>query len=278
MHRDLELQLRDEILKREKIYSFSDIRQRAQELRAIDGQVNDKLISDNWVHSFIARNPSLKALFPTCAAAERILQKSELDWWFEKFGGLLESVEPSLLANFDETMVAPSKRKWKAVVPSDARSVVLSISNDPNHITLCPFIFADGNALIPSVILPLQYAPQLPPDLYTRFHWAGTAKGWITDDIFKEIIEKIFIPEIAKRREAMHFEDKKAILLLDSHGSRFQECISKLLSDNNIEMLTIPAHSSHVLQPLDRITFSLFKSELQKLKHKYNFEKPILEK
>ena len=76
----------------------------------------------------------------------------------------------------------------------------------------------------------------------------------------------------------MHLQNKKAILLLDLHGSRFQECILKLLCDNNIEMLTIPAHSSHVLQPLDRVTFSLFKSELQKLKHKYNFEKPILER
>ena len=94
----------------------------------------------------------------------------------------------------------------------------------------------------------------------------------------RRLLKKIFILEIAKRREAMHFEDKKAILLLDSHGSCFQECISKLLSDNNIERLTILAHSSHILQPLDWVTFSLFKSELQKLKHKYNFEKLIPEK
>ena len=43
-------------------------------------------------------------------------------------------------------------------------------------------------------------------------------------------------------------------------------------------MLTIPVHSLHILQPLDWITFSLFISKLQKLKHKYNFEKPIPEK
>src|SRR3990167_4984526 len=105
------------------------------------------------------------------------------------------------------------------------------------------------------------------------FHFAGLAKGWITDDIFKSYIRKIFIPAIEERRKDLKEGDNaRALLLVDSHGSRNQESVIQLLREHKIDMLTMPPHSSHLLQPLDRLILSLFKSKLWKLMHEYQME------
>ena len=54
------------------------------------------------------------------------------------------------------------------------------------------------------------------------------------------------------------------ILLLDGHSSHVPTDFMYEYEINNIKLIYLPSHSSHVLQPLDLSVFSLIKSYYQK--------------
>ena len=130
--------------------------------------------------------------------------------------------------------------------------------------TLIAAVCADGTGLEPStVILPSDNMPRESDDLACMYNWSGSENGWITRDIWEQWVERFFIPEVVKRR-ARHELDasEKALLFLDSHASRLSERALALLNAANITMVTLPAHCSHIIQPLDCGIFNIFKRRL----------------
>jgi hypothetical protein len=67
-------------------------------------------------------------------------------------------------------------------------------------------------------------------------------KGWINTDPFVEWCQH-FIECIPPH--------KPVILFMDSHASHMTPEILSLALENDIHLLTIPAHTTHLLQPLD---------------------------
>ncbi|KKA21666.1 hypothetical protein T310_4295 [Rasamsonia emersonii CBS 393.64] len=63
-----------------------------------------------------------------------------------------------------------------------------------------------------------------------------------------------FIPETEKRRKGAY-----RLLVLDGHGSHLTPQFDELCAQNNIIPICMPAHSSHLLQPLDVSVFAPLK-------------------
>jgi len=59
-------------------------------------------------------------------------------------------------------------------------------------------------------------------------------------------------------------KNKRAVLLADGHKSRYDIEIFDMLRDADIDLLIIPAHTSHILQPLDLRLNGLIKEEFNK--------------
>ena len=100
-------------------------------------------------------------------------------------------------------------------------------------------------------------------DLFDNWHFTATENGWTTDATALEWLEKVFIPQTQPR------DHSARLLILDGHGSHeTTEFLWKCL-EYNIYLLFLPAHTSHVLQPLDLTVFPSLKracrKELQKL-------------
>ena len=56
-------------------------------------------------------------------------------------------------------------------------------------------------------------------------------------------------------------DKKKHLLLMDSHNSHtFSYQFLKLMNDNNIVVLAFPAHTTHVMQPLNDVPFAQLKT------------------
>jgi hypothetical protein len=73
----------------------------------------------------------------------------------------------------------------------------------------------------------------------------GTSKsGWMEVDQFTKWFKKIFIP-IANEKEGIK------LLILDKHKSHIGLEFVELAIENNIEIVLLPTHISHRLQPLD---------------------------
>ena len=75
----------------------------------------------------------------------------------------------------------------------------------------------------------------------------ASPKGYINKDIFFEYAECWV--QYLRRKSRL---DKTNIHLLDAHKSHIYNLkFIRLMVENNIEVLAIPAHRSHVIQPLD---------------------------
>ena len=84
--------------------------------------------------------------------------------------------------------------------------------------------------------------------------------GWTTDAISLRWLEKIFIPSTTSRRGGRY-----RLLVLDSHGSHLTPEFDQLCTKNDIIPLCMPAHSSHLLQPLDVGCFAVLKRSYGRL-------------
>ena len=80
---------------------------------------------------------------------------------------------------------------------------------------------------------------------------AATPKGYITKSHFHE-----YGLHFVKYLKKMGLVDKKHLLIMDGHKSYLYNLpFYEAMKANNIEVLTIRPHISHVLQPLDSVPF-----------------------
>ncbi|CAC5411815.1 unnamed protein product [Mytilus coruscus] len=117
---------------------------------------------------------------------------------------------------------------------------------DYEHITLLACASAAGgfmpNMLIFTKSLPCgRYASEMPKD----WLYATAENGYITRDLFENWFEKVFIPSIGLRRPNL--------LIIDNHSSHLSIPVIDMAIEHGIEILGLPPHTSHFLQPLDQI-------------------------
>ena len=75
--------------------------------------------------------------------------------------------------------------------------------------------------------------------------------GWITKELFFEWF-KLFVQTISPIRPVL--------LILDGHTSHITINVIEFARANEIHLLCLPSHTSHVVQPLDVGVFKSFKS------------------
>ena len=75
--------------------------------------------------------------------------------------------------------------------------------------------------------------------------WLFTASdsGFINSDIFYQWFTKCFIPHCGKARPVL--------LVMDNHDSHVSIETVQAALDNEMVLVGLPAHTTHILQPLD---------------------------
>jgi 4-hydroxybenzoate polyprenyltransferase len=124
-------------------------------------------------------------------------------------------------------------------------------------------ISATGKSLLPLIIfkglsIQQQWFPITLED-HDDWQFTATKKGWIEERIAIEWLRKVFLPQTAP-------EDPSdwRLLVIDGHHTHttvdfMWECLS-----NKIYILFLPAHTSHILQPLDVAVFGPLKTAFKK--------------
>jgi hypothetical protein len=181
---------------------------------------------------------------------------------------------PSLIGNFDETMLQFLTRKIKVLVPKDCKEAIIPKQPEGPHITLGVTIFADGSHSDTLVILPLKTLPQSLETLHSGYCFSRQDSGWINTQIFEDYCRKIIIPAYISRMEKISSTDStiRGLLILDSHTSRINASLLQEFAKNRIDILTLVSHSTHVLQPLDRGVFREFKNCMKRKRVSLDFK------
>jgi hypothetical protein len=95
--------------------------------------------------------------------------------------------------------------------------------------------------------------------------------GWQTAESFADYIRTRCLKEIVAARLPRDGPNARSLLILDSHPSRRNPELWRECASNNIDVLTIPAHTSHLLQPLDRGINAAYKKKLAE-----EYERPCI--
>ena len=93
--------------------------------------------------------------------------------------------------------------------------------------------------------------------------FANAASGYINQDISLRWINTVLIPEVDKRRAELEMPEQQAFLIMDNCTVHTNDAVVQLLADHGIVVMFIPAHGSHIYQPLDRVAFASFKALLR---------------
>ena len=89
---------------------------------------------------------------------------------------------------------------------------------------------------------------------------SATMKGYITKSHFHQ-----YGVHFIKFLKHEGLANRKNLLIVDSHKSHLYNLpFYEAMQANGIEVLMMPPHMSHVLQPLDSIPFAHFKKKLGK--------------
>ena len=217
-----------------------------------------------WFKGFMRRQDGLALKSPKLLSVYRAkcANRDVINRWFDVFESVLSKyniTSPINIWNVDECGCIDTPRPKKVVCPVRARPNQLCASEKGETSTAVVFINAAGYHLKPLVI----HKGARVQDRWKEGMLEGTTlgaseNGWIDKHLFFNYAKKL-----VEYLESIHElgPNKHNVLLMDSHNSHtFNFQFIKLMNKNNIEVLALPSHTTHCLQPLDDVPFANFKN------------------
>ena len=126
-------------------------------------------------------------------------------------------------------------------------------------ITIVECICANGGLIPPLTIFKGEnlVANWIPRDVADTWHFSCNSKGW-TSNIHGEMwLKQCFDPVTREKANG-----QKRLLICDGHDSHISAQFIRYALDNDIVVLLLPLHSSHILQPLDVGVFGPLKTAM----------------
>jgi hypothetical protein len=237
------------------------VREMANILLAARDSHPSSTVGKNWSSTFINRREELRSRFSKRYDYRRALNEDpkSLREWFATVQRVIDDngIQSEDIYNFDETGFAMGLISAQKVVTRAEYYGRRSILQPGNRewVTAIEAICADGYSLPPCVIFKGKVAiagwfDSLPKD----WRFEVSKNGWTTDEIGLRWLQKLFIP-LTNSRVRGRFR----LLILDGHGSHLTPLFDQICAENDIIPLCMPAHSSHLLQPLDVGCFAVLK-------------------
>jgi hypothetical protein len=239
------------------------VRDIANLLLANRGQQPAPTIGKNWVTNFVKRYPSLQTKYNRKYDYQRAMceDPKQIQAWFQLVQNTIAKygILPDDMYNFDETGFQMGVISTSKVVTRSERKGRPRTKQPGNRewVTLVHTINSSGWVLPAFVIFEAKLhqaswyrIPGLPRD----WKIAVSDNGWTTDKIGLDWLQHF------EEHTSSRTKGRYRLLVLDGHGSHHTAQFEEFCRDHSIITLCMPAHSSHILQPLDVGCFSPLKT------------------
>lgn len=216
---------------------------------------------DYW-YGLKSRRPDLTIRTPENCASNRMnmMTREVVGKYFadlEAFVARLELQDkPQQIWNCDETGLQFCPDASKVIAQRGTRNLVARCSPSKDSVTTMVCINAYGDAMPPMCVVKgktkksvLSFAVQDAPQ---NTHWTFQKSGWMDDVIGLEWFREVFLKNCGIARPQL--------LILDSHHSHEVLQLLELARTEDVHLLALPPHTTHMLQPLDRVVFKPLKT------------------
>ena len=221
-------------------------------------------VGKNWVYKFVRRHQQLQSRFTRKLHYQRAQCEDpvKIRAWFDLIKQTIEEygIQEEDIYNFDETGFAMGIAATARVITQAGKMARPKLVQPGNRewVTVVETICSAGWVLPPMIIFKGKthrtdwfQNTNLPGDWVI----ATSSNGWTTDELGFEWLQHVFEPHSRARARGSH-----RLLILDGHGSHLTPQFDRYCKEHNIVSICMPAHASHLLQPLDVGCFSVLKS------------------
>lgn len=229
----------------------------------------------NWLKSFKRRHPEIASRKgqPLEVARARGLCASTVATLYGNLEELYTTFKypPSHIWNCDESGVQAGRSGGATVLARVGSRAVHTIEPDQReHLSVLSCINADGGKIPNFYVLKGTY--------FTGNHVLNCEKGalmamqpnaWMTKWLFQTWMSH-FIKCLRKTLGVD--KENRHLLILDGHNSHVTLEVVTLAMNEGLDIITLPAHTSHALQPLDVSCFKPFKSAFRAIRDQWTLE------
>ena len=218
----------------------------------------------NWPHKWLKRHPELKKAKqePLEQNRKKVMDQSVINHFFEEFHRITteRDIPSSHTWNMDETglRIGVGRGQW-VIVPNTKEytgrfTQHLASSMDTEHMSVVESISGDGRAIAPLLVA---------KGVLIQERWF---KGIECGDIAIAVSDTAYVNDILSFLWLQHWERltrpnsrQYRLLVLDGYDSHLTYEFVKFCIDSKVEVLKLPPHSTHFLQPLDVVVFQQWK-------------------
>jgi len=233
----------------------------------------------HWVEGFFKRHPELTIrMAQNLIKARADVSEEDLRKWFSSVQQFLQSKNllasnPSQIFNCDESSIELCPKAKKVITQIGSKTVYKQVDGDEKGNFTTMFMYnAEGTRAPPMVMY--KYKGGIPAKVLKNcpsgWGLGNSESGWQTAETFYEYIVNVFYPWAMKNNIEFPI-----IIYLDGHSSHTTIPLIKFCRDNNIEIIKLFPHSTHICQPLDVAFFAPFKASWSKTVNKWKIDNNI---
>ncbi|EDO00854.1 hypothetical protein SS1G_03328 [Sclerotinia sclerotiorum 1980 UF-70] len=171
--------------------------------------------------------------------------------WFDAFRIYLieRKYELDDIYNMDETGFGVGSIQITCIIiDSTQKSNWKVTAGKQEWITAFEYVNAAGKALSPIIIFKAQNTNSawIPKDTSQSWQFSTSTNGWTSNNHGLEWLKRVFEPESKKV-----LGDRPRLLIMDGYSSHITGSFIAFCIEKDIDLLILPSHCSHLLQPLD---------------------------
>lgn len=220
-----------------------------------------QMAGKDFYYHFMSRHQDLRLRTAESTSLQRAVgfSKDQVTGFFDKLTELMDKhkFSPSKIFNVDETGVSCVHTNSLKVMSIKGKKQVgkLTSAERGRNVTILLSINATGDQFIPPLfVFPrVRIDNDLKRDAPLGSIFDGQKSGWITKEGFLKWLHT-FVDRVNPN------EKNPVLLILDGHGSHKDLDVILYAKEHHIHMISLPPHTSHRLQPLDRSIMKPFKN------------------
>ena len=226
-------------------------------------------LSTGWFVHLKSRWPELKVLAPRGLELQRAKATSRecVNNYYNELQYILTKYNlcncPERLYNVDEKGLS-TRHKPPPVVCGQTNSQAV-VSATRINVTVLGCGNAQGQQLPPYFVFPgIRMNSALLSECTPGADGTVSESGWSNSEIFKKYLQNHVIKYFPERSESF-----PVVLFYDGHRSHINLGLVQWARQEHIILFVLPAHTSHVLQPMDVGCFGPFEKIFNGLSHKF---------